>query len=353
MRLYEKLQKQTYIIAEMSANHAGSYAHAKELIHAAKEAGADCIKIQTYTPDTLTINCDNKYFRIQGGTWSGQTLYQLYEKAYTPWEWQADLKAEAEKIGIDFFSTPYDKTSVDFLEGIGVEFYKIASFELVDIPFIQYVASTGKPMILSTGMASLDEIREAAEAVRSMGNEQFALLYCTSAYPAAADQMNLRTMADMKELFGVPVGLSDHSLGSAAAVTAAAMGAAIIEKHFCLGKEYENPDVSFSMNPDEFKQMVDDIRQAEQAIGNVRYGPSQQEKGNMIFRRSIFCTQDIKKGECLTEQNVKIIRPGYGMAPKFYPHILGAAAVKDIQRGTPVDFSIIKTDSPIIQKELT
>lgn len=341
MHLYETMKDGTYIIAEMSANHAGSIENAKEIIHAAKEAGADCIKIQTYTPDTLTIDCDNEYFQISKGTWNGENLYQLYRKAYTPWEWQQELKEEAKKVGLDFFSTPFDKTAVDFLEEIGVEFYKIASFELVDIPLIEYVASKGKPIIMSTGMGTLAEISEAVEAVRRQGNENLALLRCASAYPAITDAMNLRTMQNMAKTFGVPVGLSDHSMGSVGAVTAVALGAKIIEKHFCLDRSIENPDSSFSMNPAEFKQMVADIRQAEKAVGSVAYGPTKQEESNIIFRRSIFCVKDIKKGERLTEENVRVIRPGYGLKPKFYPEILGQAALRDIARGTPLRFDMI------------
>lgn len=330
-----------YLIAEMSANHAGNLERAKEIIHAAKEAGADCLKIQTYTPDTLTIDCDKRYFHISDGTWNGENLYSLYEKAYTPWEWQQELKDEAEKVGLDFFSTPFDNTSVDFLEGIGVGAYKIASFELVDIPLIEYTASMGKPMVMSTGMASLGEIEEAVQAVRRQGNEQIALLRCASAYPAITDDMNLRTMQNMAEVFGVPVGLSDHSMGSIGAVTAVALGASIIEKHFCLDRGIENPDASFSMNPLEFAQMVRDIRQAEKALGHVEYGVTEQEKPNLAFRRSIFCVEDIKKGELLTEKNIRIIRPGYGLKPKYYSEVLGQTALFDIKRGTPLQFELI------------
>lgn len=331
----------SFIIAEMSANHAGSFEHAKEIIHAAKEAGADCLKIQTYTPDTLTIDCDNEYFHISDGLWNGENLYQLYSKAFTPWEWQAELKKEAEKIGLAFFSTPFDRTSVDFLEDIEVEFYKIASFELVDIPLIEYVAKKGKPIILSTGMATLAEIDEAVNAIRRNGNEQFALLRCASAYPAITDEMNLRTMQNMAAIYQVPVGLSDHSMGSVGAVTAVALGAKIIEKHFCLDRALDNPDASFSMNPDEFKRMVEDIRQAEKAIGNVKYGPSKQEESNRIFRKSIFCIQDIKKGERITEENIRVIRPGYGLEPKYYYDVLGHAALRDIKRGTPLMYEMV------------
>ncbi|MGF0065067.1 pseudaminic acid synthase [Lachnospiraceae bacterium SGI.085] len=330
-----------YIIAEMSANHAGDIRRAKEIIHAAKKAGADCIKIQTYTPDTITIDCDSPYFHISDGTWNGENLYQLYQKAYTPWEWQKELKEEADNVGIDFFSSPFDNTAVDFLEEIGVEFYKIASFELVDIPLIEYVASKGKPVIMSTGMATLAEIDEAVSAVRRQGNENLALLRCASAYPAITDEMNLRTMKNMQETFGVSVGLSDHSMGSVGAVTAVAMGASIIEKHFCMDRSIENPDSTFSMNPEEFSQMVHDIRQAETAIGHVKYGPTEQEKGNLQFRRSIFCVKDIKKGEKITEENIRIIRPGYGLSPKYYHEILGQTALFDIFRGTPIQFDMI------------
>ncbi|MCD7737655.1 MAG: pseudaminic acid synthase [Lachnospiraceae bacterium] len=330
-----------YIIAEMSANHGGSIERAKEIIHAAKEAGADCIKIQTYTADTLTIDCDNEYFHIGDGTWKGENLYQLYSRAYTPWEWQGELKEEAEKTGIDFFSTPFDNTAVDFLESIGVEFYKVASFELVDLPLIRYIASKGKPMILSTGMSSLAEIDEAVAAVRSTGNEEFALLRCASAYPAITDEMNLMTMRNMGEIFGVPVGLSDHSMGSVGAVTAVALGAKIIEKHFCLDRALESADSSFSMNPAEFKQMVQDIRQAERAIGVVKYGKTRQEESNIIFRRSVFCVKDISRGERLTPENIRIIRPGYGMAPKYYDAALGQVALRDIKKGEPIWLEMI------------
>ena len=326
----------TYIIAEMSANHAGSIDRAKEIIYAAKEAGADCVKIQTYTPDTMTIDCDNEFFNIAGGTWKGENLYRLYEKAYTPWEWQAELKMEAEKVGIDFFSTPFDLSSVDFLEGIGVTFYKIASFELVDIPLIEYVASKGKPMIISTGMSTLAEIDEAVRAIRKQGNNQIALLRCASAYPAITDEMNLKTMKNMGEVFDVPVGLSDHSMGSVGAVTAVALGGKIIEKHFCLDRTIENPDASFSMNPDEFAKMVEDIRQAEKAIGVVKYGATKQEQTNTVFRRSIFAVKDIKKGEKLTCENIRVIRPGYGLKPKYYNEILGQYALCDMEKGTPI-----------------
>lgn len=331
----------TYIIAEMSANHAGSFERAKNIIHAAKDAGADCIKIQTYTADTLTIDCDNEYFHIDNGTWRGDTLYNLYKKAYTPWEWQAQLKEEADKIGIDFLSTPFDNTSVDFLEKIGIEFYKIASFELVDIPLIEYVASKGKPIIMSTGMGTLGEIEEAVNAAKRQENNQIYLLKCSSAYPAISENMNLNTMVNMKQTFGVPVGLSDHSMGSIGAVTAVAMGASIIEKHFCISRDIENPDSSFSMEKDEFKKMVDDIRNVEKAKGYIRYGVTDEERDSIIFRKSIFVVKDIKKGEEITKDNVRVIRPGYGLQPKYYNNILGKKALEDIERGTPFSFDLV------------
>lgn len=327
-----------YIIAEMSANHAGSLDRAIEIIHKAKECGADCIKLQTYTPDTLTINCTNEYFRVENGTWEGENLYGLYGKAYTPWEWHKCLKEEAEKVGIDFLSTPFDNTAVDFLEELGLDFYKIASFEMVDIPLLKYVASKGKPIIMSTGMSTLEEIREAVEAVRSCGNEQLALLKCSSAYPAIPQEMHLSTIADMKRRFQLPIGLSDHSLGSFSAVTAVASGANIIEKHFCLGREIENPDVSFSMTPDEFRTMVDEVRKTEAAMGDVFYGVSKQEESSVVFRRSVFVVKDIRAGEKFTPENTRIIRPGYGEKPKYFPEIMQMTANRDIRTGTPFSF---------------
>lgn len=332
----------TYIIAEMSGNHAGSIENAKNIIRKAKEAGADCIKIQTYTADTLTIDCNKSFFTIKGSAWDGRNLYNLYEEAGTPWEWQGELKEFADRIGIDFFSTPFDKTSVDFLENIGVEFYKIASFEIVDIPLIKYVAQTGKPIIMSTGMASLGEIEEAVKAVKSVSDSEIALLRCASAYPAISDQMNLRTMQNMAETFSVPVGLSDHSMGSLGAVIAVSLGASIIEKHFCLDRNIVTPDSSFSMTPDEFSDMVKSIRQTEKAVGKVSYGVSEQEKDSRVFRKSIFCVADIKKGEQLRETNIRVIRPGYGMEPKYFDEIIGCTALEDIERGTPLHWGMFK-----------
>lgn len=331
-----------YLIAEMSANHAGSLERAKEIVHAAKESGADCIKVQTYTPDTLTIDCHNQYFRVGNGTWEGENLYQLYGKGYMPWEWQPVLKEEAEKAGIDFLSTPFDRTSVDFLEELGLGFYKIASFEMVDLPLISYVASKGKPIIMSTGMGTLEEIREAVEAARRAGNSQLALLRCSSAYPADPREMHLATIQDMKKRFGLPIGLSDHSMGSMSAVAAVALGAKIIEKHFCISREIENPDASFSMTPKEYGDMVRDIRAVEASIGQPHYGISPQEESSMVFRRSVFAVRDIACGEALTEENTRVIRPGYGLKPKYYSDIIGMRTDRALERGTPISFDMLE-----------
>lgn len=342
MNLYEKINEKVYCIAEMSGNHAGSKDRAVEIMHAAKESGADCIKIQTYTPDTMTIDCHNEYFNIEGGTWDGENLFGLYQKAYTPWEWQADLKEEAEKIGIDFLSTAFDATSVDFLESINLDFYKIASFELTDIPLIKRVASTKKPIIMSTGMATLEEIKEAVDAIKTTGNNQLVLLKCSSDYPAVTDEMNLNTMVDLKKQFDVPVGLSDHSMGSIGVVAAVAMGARVIEKHFCVSRKVKNPDSTFSLEPQEFKQMVEDIRVAELAMGKVKYGPSEREMANVKFRRSIFCCKDIKAGEIITSNNVKVIRPNFGLAPKYFDDVIGKKAKTDIAFGTPIKWEMFE-----------
>lgn len=331
-----------YIIAEMSANHAGSLERAIEIIHAAKDSGADCVKLQTYTPDTMTMDSDKDYFKIKEGTWEGENLYKLYKKAYTPWEWQKWLKEEIEKLGLDFLSTPFDKSSVDFLEELGVNFYKIASFELTDLPLIKYIASKGKPIILSTGMGTIEEIEEAVKVVRNTGNSKLCLLRCSSAYPALPKDMNLRTIIHLKEAFGLPVGLSDHSLGSAAAITAVALGAKVIEKHFCISREIENPDASFSMEPNEFKQMVKDIRLSEGAIGNVNYEISSGEMTNRIFRRSIFVVRDIKEGDLFSEENIRVIRPAYGLEPKYYEEIIGKIAARKLERGTPLEWNMVK-----------
>ena len=342
MTIFEQKMKEensVYVIAEMSANHNGSLETAKEIVREIKETGADCVKVQTYTADTITMDCRNEYFTLQGGTWDGQNLYDLYKNAYMPWEWQAELKKEAEELGLDFFSTPFDPTSVDFLESIDIPFYKIASFEVVDIPLIKKVAATGKPIIMSVGMASLSEIDEAVRIIKESGNE-LALLKCSSAYPAVPEKMNLKTIQHLQETFKVPVGLSDHSMGSVSAVTAVALGAKIIEKHFCLSRDFGGPDSSFSMEPAEFKQMVMDVNMAAKAVGDVVYRVSEEEKSNYAVRKSIFVSKDIKAGEILTPENIRVVRPGYGMSPKFYEEVLGRKALRDLSFGEPLDMGM-------------
>lgn len=326
-----------YIIAELSANHNQDFNQALELIKAAKDAGADAVKIQTYTPDTMTIDCDNDFFKIGKGTiWEGKYLYDLYGEAYTPWEWHAELTQYANNLGLDFFSTPFDPTAVEFLEKMQVPAYKIASFEIVDIPLIRKIAQTGKPIILSTGMASVSEIDEAVQAIRDEGNNNIALLKCTSAYPAPPEEMNLKTIHHMSELFDVPVGISDHTLGISVPVAAVALGACIVEKHFTLSRSTPGPDSAFSLEPPEFKTMVDAIRETEKALGKVNYAVSEHEIASRVFRRSLFIVKNIKKGEIFSEENVRSIRPGYGLAPKYLPRIIGRRAKKDIIGGNPL-----------------
>lgn len=333
-----------FIVAELSGNHLQKFDLAVETITAAKYAGADAIKLQTYTPDTLTINAENEYFIIRHNElWSGKTLYRLYSEAYTPWEWQPELKKIADKIGIILFSTPFDKTSVDFLEeNVKVPAYKISSFEIVDIPLIEYVAKKGRPIIMSTGMASIEEINEAVEAARKAGANEIALLKCTSAYPALPEDMNLRTIPHLAETFQVVVGLSDHTLDTGIPIAAVALGASIIEKHFTLSRRSGGPDASFSLEPDEFKEMVEAIRVVEKALGEVYYGSTNQEERNKVFRKSIFIVKDIKEGEVLTEEHVRSIRPGYGLHPKYLKDIIGRKAKRDIKKGTPLQWEIIE-----------
>ena len=332
----------TYTIAEMSANHGQSYDEAVKIIRAAKEAGADAIKLQTYTPNTITIDCDNKYFRIGKGTlWEGQTLYGLYNEAYTPWEWQPKLKQVANDLGMDLFSSPFDHTAVDFLEEMDVPAYKIASFELVDIPLIQRVAKTGKPIIMSTGMATLAEIDEAVTVAREAGCKELALLKCTSAYPADPAEMHLRTIPHMAEAFSLPVGLSDHTLGIAVSVAAVSLGACIIEKHFTLSRSVSGPDSAFSLEPHEFKAMVEAIRVTEKALGHVNYSITEKEAASRVFRRSLFVVKDIKAGEKFSSDNVRSIRPGYGLHTRHLECVIGRCSTRDIDRGTPVTWDMI------------
>ena len=331
-----------WIIAELSANHNQDFDQAVQLIRAAKEAGADAIKLQTYTPDTITIDCRNKFFCIGKGTiWEGKNLYDLYKEAYTPWEWQPKLKDTASNLGMYLFSTPFDKSAVDFLEKMEVPAYKIASFELVDIPLIRYVASMGKPMIMSTGMATLAEIDEAVSTAREAGCDEIALLKCTSAYPADPLEMNLRTIPHMAEAFSVPVGLSDHTIGIAVPVAAVALGACIVEKHLTLSRSIKGPDSEFSLEPHEFKAMVDAIRIAEKAIGEVSYSRTENEKHSLVFRRSLFVTADMKAGDLFTEDNVRCVRPGYGLHTHFKEDIIGRRASQEIPRGTPLEWKFI------------
>jgi pseudaminic acid synthase len=332
-----------YIVAEMSANHGGSLEHAIRVIEEAAACGADAVKLQTYTPDTMTIDCDAPSFRIgEGSLWAGRTLYDLYGEAHTPWDWHRDLVSAAGRAGITIFSTPFDATAVEFLLGLDLPAMKIASFELTDLRLIRRIAATGKPILMSTGMGTLDEIREAVETVRAAGNDRLVLLKCTSAYPAPAEDMNLRTIPDLAGTFGVPVGLSDHSTGPEVAVLATALGACVIEKHFCLSRDEGGPDSTFSMEPDDLRQLVAAVRTAESALGRVSYGATKPEKKNIVFRRSIFVVEDVAAGAVLDETNVRVIRPGYGLQPKHFEAILGRKAAGPIARGTPLSWDLIQ-----------
>jgi len=335
----------TYVVAEMSANHHQDIDQAVALLKEAKRAGADAIKLQTYTPDTMSLQSDNNIFRIDGGTlWDGETLYDLYRRAYMPWEWQPKLKAVADEIGLAFFSTAFDLTAVDFLEKLEVPVHKVASFEIVDIPLIERMARTGKPMIISTGMASLAEVGEAVLAARKAGATQIALLKCTSAYPAPPEAMNLRTIPHMIEEFQVPVGLSDHTLGIAVPIAASVLGACIVEKHFTLSRSMPGPDSTFSLEPHELKSMIEAIRTCEKAVGKVYYGSDAQEEKSRIFRRSLFVVDAVKAGERFTPENVRSIRPGNGLHPRNLQRIIGRYATRDIQRGTPLAWELIAKD---------
>lgn len=331
-----------YLIAELSANHNHDLEQALELVRAAKEAGADAVKLQTYTADTLTIPSDRPEFRIGGGTlWDGRTLHDLYGEAYTPWDWQPKLKRLADELGLHLFSTPFDPTALEFLQDTGMPAYKIASFEIVDLPLVELVARTGKPVIMSTGMATLSEISEAVDTVRRAGNEQLLLLKCTSAYPSSPSAMNLRTIPHLAEAFGVPAGLSDHTLGTAVPVAAVTLGACVIEKHLTMSRAVRGPDSAFSLEPHEFKAMVDAVRVAEQALGKVNYGVGADEETSRVFRRSLYVVEDVKAGELLTPRNVRSIRPGLGLPPKFLPQVLGRIAARDLPCGTPLSWDAL------------
>lgn len=329
----------TYMIAEISANHNHNYDNTVALIKAAKDAGADAIKLQTYTADTLTIDCDQSHFKISQGTvWDGQTLHELYSQAAMPWDWQPKLKSIAEELGMDLFSSPFDATAVEFLKSMDVCAYKIASFEIVDTGLLAAVARTGKPVILSTGMASEEDIYIAVATLRENGCDEICLLKCTSAYPAPPESMNLRTISVMQEKFGVAVGLSDHTRCNHAAIASVALGASVIEKHITLNRDQGGPDSSFSLEPHEFAEMVNAVRVVEAAMGHVHFGPTEHDAANVAFRRSLFAIADIKSGEAFSKENVRSIRPGQGIAPKHLPDLIDRRAANEIPRGTPISW---------------
>lgn len=339
-----------YVVAELSANHGQRFDQAVALVRAAKACGADAVKLQTYTPDTLTLDCDNEFFKIRSTPWSGRTLYDLYREAFTPWEWQPELKRIADGIGLDLFSTPFDSRAVDFLEAMGVPAHKIASFENGDIALLKKVAATGKPILISTGTATLAEIDEMVRTMRAAGGEKLALLKCTSAYPAPESEMNLRTIPHLSETFSLPVGLSDHSLGIAAAIAAVALGGCIVEKHFTLSRAAGGPDSAFSLEPAEFKAMVEGVRAAEKMIGRIDYGLGASERNSRVFRRSLFVVRNVKAGEAFTAENVRSIRPGHGLHPRHLDEILGRRASRDIARGTPLQWDMVGPAEPLVSE---
>ena len=342
-----------YVIAELSANHNQNFETAVRILQAAAQAGADAVKLQTYTPDTITIRSAQEGFRIGGGTlWDGRTLYELYGEAYTPWEWQPKLKQVADDLGMDLFSSAFDPTAVDFLEEMHVPAHKLASCELVDIPLIQKMARTGKPLIMSTGMATVEEIEEAVQTARQAGATEIALLKCTSAYPAPAEEMNLRTIPELARRFDVPAGLSDHTIsdhgmGIAVPVAAVALGACIIEKHLTLSRSEPGPDSVFSLEPHEFKAMVDAVRVTEKALGKVYFGCSAKEASSRVFRRSLFIVQDVKRGDLFTAESVRSIRPGHGLHTRHLAEVLARRAARDIERGTPLSWELVEPVEPV------
>jgi N-acetylneuraminate synthase len=337
--------QRVYVIAELSANHNQNFEQAVRIIQAAKDAGADALKLQTYTPDTITLRSDRECFQVKGGTlWDGRTLHELYAEAYTPWEWQPKLKQVADDLGLDLFSSPFDSTAVDFLEEMDVPAYKVASFELVDIPLIQKIARTGKPLIMSTGMATLEEIDEAIRAARGAGAAAIAVLKCTSAYPALPEEMNLKTIPELARKFEVPAGLSDHTMGIAVPVAAVALGACIIEKHITLSRSAKGPDAAFSLEPHEFKQMVEAVRVAEKALGKPQFGVSAHEQSSLAFRRSLFVVQDVRKGEVFNAASVRSIRPANGLHTRYLSQVIGRRAMQDIERGTPLNWQLVGSE---------
>jgi pseudaminic acid synthase len=333
-----------YVIAELSANHNQDFDKAVRIIEAARSAGADAVKLQTYTPDTITICSSRPEFLVAGTIWNGRNLYELYGEAYTPWEWQPRLKKVVNDLGLDLFSSPFDATAVEFLEKMNVPAYKLASFELVDLPLIEKMARTGKPLIMSTGMATVEEIEEAVQTARQAGAAHIALLKCTSAYPALPEEMNLRTIPELSRRFNVPIGLSDHTMGLAAPVAAVALGACVIEKHLTLSRSDPGPDSAFSLEPHEFKAMVEAVRVAEKALGEIRFGVSPREASSRAFRRSLFVVRDMKRGELFTAENVRSIRPGQGLHTRHLAEVLGRQATRDIERGTPLSWDLVHRD---------
>lgn len=333
-----------FIIAEMSGNHNQSLERALQIVEAAAEAGAHALKIQTYTADTMTINLDTKDFQIndQSSLWKGNNLYKLYQQAYTPWEWHKPIFNKAKELGMIPFSTPFDHTAVDFLEELNVPMYKIASFENNDLPLIKKVAATGKPLIISTGMATIEELEETVQTARAFGCKDLILLKCTSTYPASPENTNITTIPDMRDRFGCQVGLSDHTMGIGVAVGSIALGATIIEKHFTISRAEKGVDSAFSMEPDEMKSLVIEAERVWRSLGHVSYGTTSEEKKSLKFRRSIYVVKDIKPGDILTTDNLRVIRPGFGLAPKYYDQLIGKTAAKEIKAGTPTDFSLLE-----------
>ena len=334
-----------YIIAELSGNHNGDINRALELINIAADAGADAVKLQTYTADTITLNSDKPDFKINGGLWDGYTLHSLYHWAHTPWEWHPTLFAHARNLGIDIFSSPFDFSAVEFLEGLNVNAYKIASFELIDLPLIKRVAQTKKPLIMSTGMANLDEIREAVATAKEFGAEDICILHCVSGYPTPPEQANLRTISALAQEFELNIGLSDHTLGNATSIASVALGATIIEKHFTINRDEGGPDAAFSLEPDELKQLCKDTKDAWLSLGQAGFEHKDAEKGNVQFRRSLYTSKPIKKGDTFSADNIRSVRPGFGLAPKHYESILGKKALKDIDFATPLNWSFIKKEN--------
>lgn len=331
-----------YVIAELSANHNGKLETALRIIEEAKKAGADAVKLQTYKPGTITLNCDSDDFKIKGGLWDGRTLYDLYEEAHMPWDWHKPLFNRARELGITIFSSPFDNTAIDLLEDLNAPAYKIASFEAVDLPLIKYAASTGKPMIISTGMADAEEIAEAIQAAREGGCKELAVLHCVSGYPAPAEDYNLRTIPDMIERFGLVTGLSDHTLDNTTAIASVALGASIIEKHFTLDRCGGGPDDSFSLEPAELAALCQGAKTAWCALGRVDYGRKSSEQGNVKFRRSLYFVRDLKAGDVVSGDAVRSVRPGFGLAPKHLPQVIGRRVLKDVGYGTPVDWSVLQ-----------